>query len=138
ETASSSVAPRTFVVWARSGDRVEVDGMSTDLATTLALARDAGSVVFHATGDARTGWVTKVHQALVDAGVDVRTPMGVLDHAHTAVSALGSLGDARAFLADVRNASPVSSSQSCPPRPGGGALVRSSYRVSPFLADDVL
>lgn len=67
----SLVAQRRLVVRTRSGDRVEVDGIDADLATALVLARDAGSVEFHTTGDARAGWVSKVYEALVEARVDV-------------------------------------------------------------------
>jgi hypothetical protein len=166
---------REVLVVVRAGDRVDVDGVTTDLATTVTLARAAGTARFHVTGDARQGWVSKVYYGLVDAGVAVSadagitdhliryddkkkpgastappsqqapaaanpaTPIAALDRAHTSVAALSSIRAARTFLADVRNASKFSSSQSCPPRvSGGGALVRSSYRVPPFLADDVL
>jgi len=71
EDTPSSVAQRRLVVRTRSGDRVTLDGIEADLATVLTLARDAGSVEFHTTGDARAGWVSKVYYALIDAGVDV-------------------------------------------------------------------
>jgi hypothetical protein len=43
----------------------------TDLTSAVALARAAGAVTLHTSGDARTGWVSKVFHALLDAGVDV-------------------------------------------------------------------
>jgi hypothetical protein len=66
-----SGAPRRLVVRTRPGDRVEVDGIDTDLATVLVLALNAGSVEFHTSNDARAGWVSKVFYALTDAGVDI-------------------------------------------------------------------
>jgi hypothetical protein len=165
---------RAIAVFVRAGDRVDVDGVATDLATTVTLAQAAGAARLSATGDARAGWLSKVYYALMDGGVEIgldekiteplirpadqKTPNGstnpqpyphptvdpaipvaALDNARASISAQRSLRGARAFLADVRNASKYSSSQSCPPRPsGGGALVRSAYRVAPFLAEDVL
>jgi hypothetical protein len=165
---------REVLVRVRSGDRVEVDGVNTDLATTVTLARDAGKARFCATGDAREGWISRVYYALLDAGVTVLADPGITSHTMrfeeqgspggtanpqsrtppvnspvssvhgrvappTKAPARRSLRDFQGFLTDVRNASPLSASQSCPARPGGGgALVRSSYRVPPFLADDVL
>jgi hypothetical protein len=71
--ARPSVARRRLVVRTRPGDRVEVDGIDTDLATVLVLALNAGSVEFHTSNDARAGWVSKVFYALSDAGVDIWT-----------------------------------------------------------------
>lgn len=158
--------PRTVTVRVRAGDRVEVDDVATDLATAVTLARKAGNARFLAAGDARQGWVSAVFHALVDAGVTVAAPPDLTKHlkryddngaplptggsaassdaapdsSRAAVTSSGPRRDASSFLAAVRNASSeLSSSQSCPPHPlGGGALVRSSYRVPPFLADDIL
>ena len=71
EHATPPVAARRPVVRTRANDRIEVDGVIADLATMLVIARDAGSVELHTTGDARAGWVSKVYYALVDAGVEV-------------------------------------------------------------------
>jgi hypothetical protein len=156
--------PRAVTVRVRAGDRIEVDDVATDLATAITLARIAGQARFLAAGDARQGWVSAVFHALVDAGVmvaaapdltkhlkrydDSGRPMpgnsagstdAARDDALTAVTRSSSRRDESSFLAAVRNASPELSSQSCSPHPlGGGALVRSSYRVPPFLADDIL
>lgn len=71
EHATPPVAARRPVVRTRANDRIEVDGVIADLATLLVIARDAGSVELHTSGDARAGWVSKVYYALVDAGVEV-------------------------------------------------------------------
>jgi hypothetical protein len=70
--ARSSV-PAAVVVRIRGGDQVELDGVSSDLATTVARARAAGAAHVFATGDARQGWVTTVTDALKAAGVVVYT-----------------------------------------------------------------
>jgi hypothetical protein len=70
--ARPSVARRRLVVRTRPGDRVEVDGIDTDLATVLVLAVNAGTVEFRTSNDARAGWVSKVFYALSDAGVEMR------------------------------------------------------------------
>jgi hypothetical protein len=58
-------------VWLRSGDRIELDGVSSDLATTLARARAVGRASVYATGDARVGWIRTVINALRAAQVSV-------------------------------------------------------------------
>lgn len=130
------------IVRIRAGDRLELDGTPADLAATIARARVAGAARVIAIGDARHGWVTTVIDALKNAGVDVAMQAiggSVPDSARTVASALGSLRKRGAPLTGFRNASPASLPQSCPPHPaGGGALVRSSYRVPPFLTDDIL
>ena len=68
-----SSAPAAVVVRIRSGGQVELDGASSDLATTVARARAAGGAHVFATGDARQGWVTAVIDALKAAGVAVYT-----------------------------------------------------------------
>jgi hypothetical protein len=72
-------APSEVLVWIRSGDRIDVDGASSDLATTVARARAAGAARVFAAGDARQGWVTSVLDALYAAGVAVAQPPSVLD-----------------------------------------------------------
>lgn len=69
-----SSAPAAVEVWIRSRDRIELDGVSSDLATTVARARTAGKARVHVTGDARQGWVENVVHALRAAGVDVGLP----------------------------------------------------------------
>ena len=59
------------IVWIRSGDRVEIDGVSSDLATTVARARAAGTARVFTTGDAREGWHQLVIDSLRAAGVDL-------------------------------------------------------------------
>jgi hypothetical protein len=55
----------------RSGDQLDLDEVSSDLATTVGRARAAGVAYVLAVGDARTGWVNTVIDALKAAGVDV-------------------------------------------------------------------
>jgi hypothetical protein len=141
--ADSPVRDAMVVVRLLDGDRIELDGTPSDLATTVARARSAGAARVIVPGHARHGWVVTVTDALKGAGVDVAMQAGTGYVApakgHTSLSAFGSLRNTRAHLARVRNASPFSLPQSCPPRHNaGGALVRASYRVPPFLADDVL
>jgi hypothetical protein len=131
------------VVRLSDGDRIELDGKPSDLATTIAHARIAGAARVVVTGDARHGWAMTVLDALEGAGVEVSRQVGTgytgAAKGHTSLSAFGSLRNTRALVARLRNASPFSLSQSCPSRDNaGGALVRASYRVPPFLADDVL
>jgi hypothetical protein len=64
----------------RDGERVDVDGVSTDLATAVTAARVAGTAHFRASGDARQGWVSKVFYGPVDAGVEIRADAGSADH----------------------------------------------------------
>lgn len=73
-------ARRAISIVVRDGERVEVDGASTDLATAVNAARVAGTAHFRASGDARQGWVSKVFYALVDAGVEVQAAAGSADH----------------------------------------------------------
>ena len=67
------ITPAAVVVGIRSGDKVELDGASSDLATTVARAHAAGAAHVFAAGDARQGWVTTVIDALKAAGVTVYT-----------------------------------------------------------------
>jgi hypothetical protein len=48
---------------------IELNGIKSDLETTLAQARSADYVNFTARGDAVAGWVSNVYYALTDAGV---------------------------------------------------------------------
>ena len=48
---------------------IELNGITSDLETTLAQARSADYVRFTARGDAVAGWVSKVYYALADAGI---------------------------------------------------------------------
>jgi hypothetical protein len=64
-------APVIVEVWLRSDDSIELDGVSSDLATVVARARAAGKARVHVTGAARQGWFEKVVDTLRGAGVDV-------------------------------------------------------------------
>ena len=59
------------IVRLRGNDQIELDGVSSDLATTVARARAAGKAHLHAAGDARQGWIEHVTDALRAAGVHV-------------------------------------------------------------------
>jgi hypothetical protein len=74
------VGRRVVSIVVRDGERVDVDGLSTDLATAVNVARVAGTANFRASGDARQGWVSKVFYALADAGVKVQADAGTADH----------------------------------------------------------
>ena len=69
--ADHGSAPPAVEVRILSGDRIELDGVLSDLATMVARTRAAGVARVHATGDARAGWVTKVLETLRAARVDV-------------------------------------------------------------------
>ena len=73
-------ARRAVSIVVRDGERVDVDGASTDLATAVAAVRAAGAAHFRASGDARQGWVSKVYYALVDAGMEVQADAPTTDH----------------------------------------------------------
>lgn len=55
----------------RAGDRIELNGVRTDLATVIARARGAGTAVVKTDGDARQGWHREVTDALKAAGATV-------------------------------------------------------------------
>ena len=55
----------------RAGDQIDLDGVSSDLTTTVARAHAAGAARVSATGDARHGWVTQVIAALKAANVAI-------------------------------------------------------------------
>jgi hypothetical protein len=77
----ASPPPPEVRVSIRSGDRVELDGVSSDLATTVARARAAGVARVIATGDARVGWIANVIGALKAASVTVYASSSVLSSA---------------------------------------------------------
>jgi hypothetical protein len=64
-------APEVVEVWLRGGDRIELNGVSLDLATTVARARAAGVARVFTAGDAREGWHRHVINALREAGVEL-------------------------------------------------------------------
>lgn len=64
-------APAVVEVWLRSGDRIELNGVSSDLATVVARAHAAGTARVFAAGDTRHGWATQVIAALKAAGVAI-------------------------------------------------------------------
>lgn len=70
-TALPVPVPKEVVVWLRSGDRIELDGVASDLETTLVRARAVGRARVHASGDARVGWIGKVINELRAAQVTV-------------------------------------------------------------------
>ncbi len=70
--------PDAVEVWIRSGDRIELDRVGSDLATVIARARAAGKARLHVAGDARHGWVENVTDALRAAGVDVWSSSGAV------------------------------------------------------------
>jgi hypothetical protein len=76
--APSLPAPEEVRVWLRSGDRIELDGVGSDLATTLARASAVGRVSVYATGDARIGWIKTVINALRAAHVSVWMDAGLV------------------------------------------------------------
>jgi len=67
------------IVRIRSGDQIELDGVSADLATTVARARAAGATRVVAAGDARQGWITQVIAALKAAGVAIDAAPSLLN-----------------------------------------------------------
>jgi hypothetical protein len=69
--ATALPAPEEVVVWLRSGDRIELDGVAVSLETTLVRARAVGRARVHASGDARVGWIGKVINELRAAQVTV-------------------------------------------------------------------
>jgi hypothetical protein len=71
--------PSAVEVRLRSGDRIELNGVSSDLATAVAHARAAGMARVFATGDARHGWVTQVIAALKAAGVTIDAAPSLLN-----------------------------------------------------------
>ena len=74
-----SSAPDAVEVWVRSGDQIELDGVSSDLVTTVARARAAGATRVFATGDARHGWIIQVIAALKAAGVAIDAAPSLLN-----------------------------------------------------------
>ena len=66
---NSGTAP--CIVWIRAA-RIEIDGVPAELEVVVAKCRVAGTAEVHATGDAITGTVMKVLQALANAGVKLR------------------------------------------------------------------
>jgi hypothetical protein len=74
--------PKGVQVWLRSGDRIELDGVAADLATTIARARVVGRAHVRATGDARMGWIGTVINAMRSANVTVWADASLLDAAN--------------------------------------------------------
>ena len=70
-----ALPPSEVHVRIRSGDRIDVDGVSSELSAAVARARAAGIARVVATGDARQGWVVEVLHALGAAGVVVYTSL---------------------------------------------------------------
>ena len=70
-------APPPSEVYVRigSGDRLDLDGVSSNLPAAVARAGGAGVVHVVATGDAREGWVVEVMRALEAAGAVVDTSL---------------------------------------------------------------
>jgi hypothetical protein len=57
-------------IWVRA-DRIDLDGVPTDLATVLARCKQRGRAEVHATGDAITRSIVHVLRALRTAGVAI-------------------------------------------------------------------
>src|SRR5690349_2805399 len=70
-TGSRGHAPAALGIWLRSGDRIELDGIASDLPTVVERARAAGMARVHVTGDTRHGWAETVDSTLREAGIDV-------------------------------------------------------------------
>jgi hypothetical protein len=70
--------PAVVGVWLRGGDRIELDGASSDLTTAVARARAAGTARVFAAGDTRHGWVTQVIAELKAAGVAIEAAPSLL------------------------------------------------------------
>ena len=66
----TSTKPARATVWVRS-DRIEVDGVASDLSSVIAKGRAAGEAEVHATGDAIMRNVREVIIGLRAAGVVV-------------------------------------------------------------------
>jgi hypothetical protein len=66
----TSAKPARSVVWVR-GDRIEVDGVVSDLPSVIEKGRAAGEAEVHATGDAIMRSVRDVINGLRAAGVSV-------------------------------------------------------------------
>jgi len=60
------------VVWIRTADRLEIDGVVADLPTVIARCRAVEYTEVHASGDARQGFVSSVVAALHAAGINMR------------------------------------------------------------------
>lgn len=69
-TAGVSASASRPVVWVRA-NRIEIDGVSADLASIVARCRVAGAAEVHATGDATTRVVRDLLALLRAAGVEV-------------------------------------------------------------------
>jgi hypothetical protein len=71
-----AVAHPEIIVMIRSGDRIDLDGVASDLSHVAVATATAGRVVVRATGDARHGFIVDVLGALVSSGVPVSADMG--------------------------------------------------------------
>jgi hypothetical protein len=91
--AGGGLFPKREVrIWLRSGDRIELDGVSTDLPTAIEMARAVGRAGVYAAGDARVGWIGKVINALRAAHVSVLADAKLLseaDYVHALAEATG-------------------------------------------------
>lgn len=90
--ATALPAPKELVVWLRSGDRIELDGVAVSLETTLVRARAIGRARVHASGDARVGWIGKVINELRAAQVTVLAEPSLLwdaDYVQARAEAVG-------------------------------------------------
>jgi len=67
------------IVRVRGSDQIELDGVTSNLATMVARARAAGATRVFATGDARHGWIVQVIAALKAAGVAIDTAPSLLN-----------------------------------------------------------
>lgn len=103
--APSLQAPEEVRVWLRSGERIELDGVSSDLATALARARAVGRASVYATGDARVGWIRTVINALRAAQVSVWADAGLVSEVEY-MQAFAEATSLRPTREPLRNAAP--------------------------------
>lgn len=99
--AGASPSPPEVTVWLRSGDRIELDGGASTLASTVIRARAVGRARVHATGDARVGWIRSVLSALREAQVLVLADASLWDYAAYSATSTPAASSA---LAEPRNA----------------------------------
>lgn len=77
------------------GERLDLDGIPSDLAGVLAAARRASGVIVHATGDAQHDFVLRVIGALARENVRVMEEPPPGDHSPTIGPPVTSVGRSR-------------------------------------------
>lgn len=71
--ADLALARPTVCIWLRDGNRLDINGVRTDLETAVTIARTAGKVYLLDDGAVTQGLYVKVKDALRDAGVTFAT-----------------------------------------------------------------